>query len=98
MNSLFRDSVSLIWFVLMALTITSWFLGTHQAGDAQSAHYTATISIFVMAFFKVRLVILHFMEVKSAPIPLRVFCEAWLVVICTALIVLFLSGPSSLPV
>lgn len=98
MKALLRDSITPIWFLLMLLTIVSWFLGTHQSDGAQQGDYTAVIGIFVMAFYKVRLVIMHFMEVRNAPIPLRVFCEAWLVVVCGALIFLFLSGPSSLPV
>jgi hypothetical protein len=46
----------------------------------------ATVAIVLIAAAKVRLVIWHFMEVRRAPLTLRLVCDGWLLAV-TALIV-----------
>jgi heme/copper-type cytochrome/quinol oxidase subunit 4 len=76
MAGLLRKPVSVVWIVLMALTCAStWGLSK----DAFSP-VVATVGIFLIAAFKVRLVMLHFMELRHAPVPLRIAFEAWIVV------------------
>jgi hypothetical protein len=43
----------------------------------------------VLAFFKVRLIGLEFMELKTAPPALRVAFEVWVVGICALLLTLY---------
>jgi hypothetical protein len=69
-----------VWTLLVVATITSWSLGG------------ATVAVLVVAFVKVRLVGLYFMELRSAPVPLRLLFEGWVVVVCSILIGLYLSG------
>ena len=70
MRSVARTNASLIWFLLCALTIVSWALGTnHGSGDGH--RLPASLVIFAVAIFKVRLVGLYFMELKMAPRLLR---------------------------
>lgn len=70
-----------IWALLVAATVGSWTVG---AGHG--------VALLVVAFVKVRLVGLYFMELRSAPVPLRILFEGWVVVTCSLLIGLYLSG------
>lgn len=79
---------SLVWLFLMAATIvTTWGL-SKDTFDPQ----WATVAIMVIAAVKVRMVLLHFMELNHAPIPLRLVFEAWVVVV-TAVVVGFYLKP-----
>ena len=86
MNALFQSFATLVWVVLMLATGLSWWLGTHQGSGS------ATIVLMLVAFLKVRLIIMHFMEVRGAPLPLRLICEGWVIVTCSAVLGLYLFG------
>ena len=47
----------------------------------------------LVAFIKVRLVGLHFMELRSAPLALRTLFEAYVVVVFTVVIVMYVQAP-----
>ena len=76
MRSVVRTNASLIWFLLCALTIVSWALGTNH-GVGEGHHLPASLVIFAVAIFKVRLVGLYFMELKMAPRVLRGLFEGY---------------------
>ena len=74
--ALLFSPVSFVWLTLMLATCAStWWL---KSGASTSM--AATAAILVIAAVKVRLVIIHFMELKHAPWKWRVFFEAWVVV------------------
>lgn len=72
------------WAVLMGLTAVSWWLGAEHALSAA----IATIAILVVAFTKVLLVGLSFMELHRADWLLRGAFAFWCIVTCAALVVL----------
>lgn len=87
-TDLLRTRATAVWSVLIAATLVSWWLGTdHGFGDD---HRAAGVAILLVAFFKARLVGLYFMELRQAPIALRAVLEGYCVVVCAALIVMFL--------
>jgi len=69
-----------VWALLVAATLLTWSVGG------------GGMAVLVIAFVKVRLVGLHFMELRAAPLPLRMLFEGWVVVTCCVLIGLYLSG------
>jgi caa(3)-type oxidase subunit IV len=84
--TLFRTPATAVWLLLIVATIASWVLGTdHGISD----HTAASIAILLIAFVKVRFVGLYFMELRDAPAVLRTLFEAYCLIVCTALIVLF---------
>jgi caa(3)-type oxidase subunit IV len=89
MSSVVRTNASLIWFVLCALTIVSWTLGTNH-GFGAGHHTPASVVIFVVAIFKVRLVGLYFMELKGAPTALRGLFEGYCLLLFGLLTAMFL--------
>ncbi len=91
MSSLIFSRVTLVWFLLVAATAISWEMG-HGVGFKDLHH--ASTAIIVIAFIKVRYVILDFMEIRHAPIWMRAVGVAWVVVVCTVLVVLYWNGVS----
>lgn len=91
MQTVVRSNVTVAWLILTVLTISSWALGTqHALGGA--GHVPASIAIFVVAVFKVRLVGLYFMELRTAPLPLRGLFEGYCVVLLGVLIGMYAIG------
>lgn len=91
MKTLIRSNVSVVWLCLTTLTVISWALGT-QHGFSGDNHLPASVVIFVVAVFKVRLVGLYFMELRGAPLALRGIFEGYCVVLLGLLIGMYLSG------
>ncbi|MCY1360842.1 Prokaryotic Cytochrome C oxidase subunit IV [compost metagenome] len=75
-----RENVTVVWVLLLVISVGSWALGTHLVGESLGG-VLAPASILALAFIKARLVILHFMEVRHAPTAIRHLCSAWLVVV-----------------
>lgn len=73
-----------IWLALCALTV-----GAFAAGETHSNGHWALIAVVVAALVKVRFVILDFMEVRTAPLALRLVLEGWLVVLGAVLLTMF---------
>lgn len=92
MNSLIFSKVSAVWLLLALLTGVTWYLADGYASNDHSIYRYITMSLFVLAFFKVRLVIMHFMEIATAPLALRALFETWVVVICCVVITFYLIG------
>lgn len=82
--SVLRERVTMVWLGLMLLTvITTWGLSKDVFTPA-----VAVAGIFLIAAIKVRFVMLDFMELRDAPISVRVAFQVWIVGV-TALILGF---------
>jgi hypothetical protein len=71
------------WAVLTALTLFS-LEGAPAIGNPRI--FTAVV--LVIAFIKARIVIREFMEVRAAPLALRLVLNIWCLGICAALIIM----------
>lgn len=85
MSELITSRVTIVWLMLVLATAISWG-ATHDVGDIGVR--AATVAALIMAFVKVRFVVLDFMELRTAPWLYRMFFEAWIVVIGAALILI----------
>jgi hypothetical protein len=74
--------VTLVWAVLIALTFASFLVGIEQSVDAANA---AAVVIVGLALFKVRLIGIHFMDLRVAPLALRLMFEGYVLVVFVAL-------------
>ena len=90
MRALLFDRITLIWFLLIAATALSWEFG-HGLGFGDRYRH-ATVAVIVIAFIKVRYVFLDFMELRAAPLPLRLMLEAWAIGVGGAIIFLYWPG------
>ncbi len=90
LRDLVGGRVALVWVALVAATLLSWQLGGGH-GFAGGDPRSATVAVLVVAFVKVRLVGLHFMELRDAPRALRALFEGYVAVVGTALVVMYLA-------
>jgi hypothetical protein len=87
MQWLLRSRTTFIWLLLILATALSWGVGH---GFASPGLRVAGTLIIVVAFVKVRFVLLDFMELRDAPRPMRFAAEGWVIAVCSALVTLFL--------
>ena len=90
MAALLQSRITGIWVGLIVATGLSWQFG-HGFGFGEQFHY-ATATILIITFVKIRFVFLDFMELRTAPWPLRLAFEVWAVSICVILIGLYWLG------
>jgi caa(3)-type oxidase subunit IV len=71
--SVLRERVTWVWLALIVLTgVTTWGLSKDLFSPA-----VAVVGNFLIAAVKVRYVMLDFMELRQAPVPVRVAFEVW---------------------
>ena len=81
-----RKPVSIVWAALMLATCAStWLLSKNSVTPE-----LATVAIMLVAAVKVRLVIRYFMEVRRAPLALRLVCDGWLLAVTGLIVTVYL--------
>ena len=83
-------AITVVWVVLSAITVASWWLAPGHSGGHVGASIPITVVAIVLGFIKCRLIIRYFMEVRTAPTWLRHSTDAWLVTLWTAVLVIYL--------
>lgn len=73
------------WILLLTLTFGSFVIGIEQGSGFAAV---AALIIIGIALVKVRLIGLHFMELRTAPAGLRMMFEGYLLAVFTALAVI----------
>lgn len=87
--SVLRERVTWVWLALVVLTcVTTWGLSKDLVSPT-----VAVVGTFLIAAVKVRYVILDFMELRNAPIPVRVVAEAWPAVVAVMILALWFVAP-----
>ena len=81
MQPVARHPMTLAWAVLVAATLTVYALA-----ESSAIGRAATVGIVLIAAFKIRLVFLWFMELRSGAMPWRAVAEGWILLV-TAIIV-----------
>ena len=83
---LLRKPVSIVWAALMLATCASTWLFSKNSVTPE----VATVAIMLVAAVKVRLVIKYFMEVRRAPLALRLVCDGWLLAVTAVIMTVYL--------
>ncbi|UXA13916.1 cytochrome C oxidase subunit IV family protein [Mycolicibacterium sp. jd] len=84
-----RERASRVWLVLVVLTVlTTWGLSKDLLAPS-----VAVAGTFLVVAIKVRLVMLDFMELRHAPVRVRIVFESWIVVIVLAILGLWFLTP-----
>jgi hypothetical protein len=89
MTAYLRGRLTLVWMLLVAVTLVSWWLGARGESGRLEVNLSAAAGIVAIALVKIRLVFWHFMEVRSAPSLLRWNCDGWLAFLALMLIALY---------
>ena len=80
----------LVWIVLSAMTLASWQLGSARGDREFSPSTFVTVGVLVAAAVKSRLIVRHFMEVRSAPASLGAVTDGWLALLFVSVLALYL--------
>jgi cytochrome c oxidase subunit IV len=72
-SALMQLAVTRVWLVLIAAAVLSWMVSEHSA-----AVKVATSAVVLIAALKVRLIVIHFMELRWRPRPWRILFELWI--------------------
>jgi hypothetical protein len=83
-------AMTITWIVLCAVTIGTWWLSPAHSGVEAVASVSISVAVVVLGFIKGRLIIRYFMEVGTAPRWLRLATDGWLLVLWTAVLVIYL--------
>ena len=83
-------SVTIAWAVLCAITIGSWWLAPGHSGGVAVPSIPITVAVVVFGAVKSRLIIRYFMEVATAPRWLKLATDAWVFVLWTAVLTIYL--------
>ena len=90
--SALRERVTVVWLGLMLLTcVTTWGLSKDLFIPA-----AAVIGILAIAAVKVSYVMLDFMELRDAPIPVRIAFQAWPVIVAVMILGFWFATPAIL--
>ncbi len=81
---LFHTRQSLVWLILIAITLASW-----AAGHAAPAAAANGGIVLLLAFAKVAIVVWDFMEVRDAPLWLKAVTGVWLIGAATLLVAMY---------
>ncbi len=83
-----RDKLFLVLVALLCITLLSWLLISSVNLEEKSLG----VMILLLAFFKVRLIAIHFMETAKAQRLVRIAFETWGVVVGGMIIFGYLMG------
>jgi hypothetical protein len=78
MTSLIRNPLTIVWALLTTVTIASSLIAV-DGGASHQINTTVTTVVLLIAAFKAQMVIRHFMEVRRAPVWLKVTASGWVV-------------------
>lgn len=84
-----RDRVTLVWLALMVITCVTWWLGADHPFRAESIRLASALALG-LAFVKARFVGLDFMELRRAPVHLRMAFEMWVAAFGISTVMVFL--------
>jgi hypothetical protein len=89
MLKLARSAVTPVWVLLMIATAASWSLATdHGIG----IHKAVTVAVLVVAFVKVALIGMYFMELRHAPPWLRNIFHVWYFAVSSVVVAIYLAS------
>jgi hypothetical protein len=87
MKELVYQRATAIFALLVMITGYSfWLTAGHGGAGLHEARSVVWTQVIFLAFLKVRWVLLDFMELRSAPINLRLIFEAWVIGVAALLI------------
>lgn len=90
MSSFWISRITLTWVCLVLATVISWEAveGLHWVHELR----LGGVIVMAIAFLKTRFVLLDFMELREAPLPMRLFAESWWLLVGLLVIGSFWTG------
>lgn len=89
MTTYLRSPLTLVWFLLIAVTFVSWWVGAGGQRGESGVNFPVTMAVVAIALIKTRFVFWYFMEVRSGPSWLRASCNSWLAGVAIVLLAFY---------
>ena len=86
MRDRMRDRLFLVWGMLVAVTLISSQIGGEVGVARLGSASAVTLAVLAIAFAKVWVVMFEFMELRRAPVALRVLACLWLTLVLALLL------------
>jgi hypothetical protein len=86
MQAILKDRLFLLLGILLGITLLSWVLSHTLALESQMLG----IALILLAFLKVRLIIVHYMETKIAIPAIKIAFDVWVFVVAAITLWLYL--------
>jgi len=84
-----RARLGFVWLALSAITLVSYWLGTQYDHGFAKTDSIAFLGVLGIAAIKARVIFRQFMDVRHAPLRLKLLTDAWLVATVAALVVAY---------
>jgi tellurite resistance protein TehA-like permease len=84
--TLLRSRAVAVWVILLGATMCSITL--FEASHSERMNHYVSSAVIAVAFVKVRLVGLDFMELRESPAALRLAFELWLTAVGSTLLIM----------
>jgi hypothetical protein len=85
-----RKPVVLVWLALVLATFVLWGVALEHGASRVASPDVAMATILAVAFAKTQLVGSFFMELRTAPWPLRLAFSAWVVGVGVIIVAMYL--------
>jgi hypothetical protein len=82
--------ITLVWVALVLATVLSWTIRFEDADGGPTAQALTTLAILGVAFVKIHYVGMDFMELRHAPLALRLCFHVWAVGLIGLLVTIYL--------
>lgn len=89
MPTLFRDRFFIALILLINVTLFSSAIGGAGRLNFLGSPAASTTAVLGVAFAKMWVVMFNYMEVRNAPIALRLLCTGWLAVVLGGLLAIY---------
>ena len=84
--------ITTTWLVAAVLTLVSWAIAIAVDGGHTKPSTAVAVIGLALGTVKVRLIVQHFMEVRTAPRWLKTFTDVWLAVLTLTILALYLAA------
>ena len=78
-----------VWLMLSAITVLTWFLGSERGTPSAASHALITYAALAIAAFKVRVIVVEFMEARRASKRIQFVMDAWLFLLVAGLMAIY---------
>lgn len=89
MPDLVRDRLFIVWVLLVVVTLLSSQIGGSSGVAWIGSPAAVTISVLSIAMAKVWMVMFTYMDVRGAPLALRILVTAWVAIVLAGLLSIY---------
>lgn len=80
---------ALVWFLLVAITIFAWWMGSSHGAGPLKPDPAVAIGAIGITVIKVRVIIMEFMDARHGPARLRHLVDTFLALFVVAMLVAY---------